>query len=117
MTLNPITIYKQIAALLKIKKEGVKLMDTIKTEVKPGWKTSEFWIKIIGMAAIIGSAASPLIPATAFPWIAGAAAFMTTAYSVARTIAKSTATPTDDALLDKLAEKLRPVIDLNKTKP
>ena len=113
MSLNPFTIIKQISALLKVKAGGIQLMDTIKTEAKPGWKTSEFYLHIISILVVIGSAATPLIPAAAFPWLAGAAVFLSTAYTVARTVAKATPTPADDAFLDALAGKLAPLIDLN----
>jgi hypothetical protein len=118
MTLNPVTLYKQIMALFKIKTEAVNIMEEIKNEgvKKSGWKTSEFWLHLIGMGAVVASAASPLIPATAFPWIAGAAAFMTTGYAVARTIAKATKTTADDEFLDALAAKLVPLIKLDQPK-
>ena len=80
---------------------------------KPGWKTSEFWLSVAGVIGTIGAAASSLIPATAFPWLAGVAAIVPTVYAVARTIAKATPTTADDQFLDALATKLAPLIKLD----
>ena len=114
MTLNPIKIYKQIAALLKIEKQGVLLMDTVKTEVKAGWKTSEFWFHILGIVVTIASAAAPLIPATAFPFIAVVANLAPMWYSRVRTIAKAVNYTPVVTTLDQLAATVAPLIDLNE---
>ena len=116
MNLNPIAMYKQIKALITIKSEANKLMDIIKTEAKPGWKTSEFWLGLIGIGSSIAVAASPLIPAATAPWLLSATTVITLGYTLARVIAKATPSPKDDEFLDALVGKLKPVIDLDKPK-
>jgi len=121
MTLNPFKLYSQISAFFKIRTEVIKLMDEAKTEVvasdgakKPGWKTSEFWLSLIGIGATIGAAAVPFIPASALAWIAGVSVVVPSVYAVMRTIAKQTTTTKDDKFLDRLVEKLSPVVKLEE---
>ena len=97
-------------------------MDEIKTatvvapgESKPGWKTSEFWLGLVGILATVGAAATPLVPGI-LPWIAGASATIASVYIVARTVAKQTKTVKDDEFLDALAGKLAPLIKLDAPK-
>lgn len=116
MSLNPLDWYKDIKALLAIKREATTLMDTLTNPTKPGWKTSEFWLNIVGIGATVISAVSGLVPAAAAPWLITATAVATTVYTVARTIAKATSTPVDDAFLDALTAKLKGLIDLNTPK-
>lgn len=54
-------------------------------ETKPGWKTSEFWAKIIAIGTTIYGSVSGSIPFKAQAVIAGLAAI----YTIARTTLKS----------------------------
>ncbi len=103
----------ELRAFLKIRQEVYNIMDEIKT-VKPGWRTSEFWLVLAGGIATIASAAAPLIPAAALPYIAGVSLVLPAIYTVARTIVKLTPSKADDAFLDNLAAKLAPLIKLDK---
>lgn len=114
------TWIKQIRALLKIKSEVKKLMDETKPvegQTKSGWKTTEFWLAVAGGIATVGSAAAPLVPATALPYVAGVSIVLPAVYMLARTVAKLTASPKDDEFLDKLAGKLAPLIKVDASAP
>lgn len=119
MIYSPVKWYRIISAVLVAEKEASKLMEEAKTEVvvagekKAGWKTSEFWLGVIGVVATVGAAVAPMIPAGALVWIAGVSAIVPSVYIVARTVAKQTKTTADDVFLEKLAEKLKPVIKLD----
>lgn len=122
MILNPIKWYKAIAAVLKLKKEAKKLMEEAKVEVvvggekKPGWKTSEFWLSAIGLAVTVGAAIAPFMPPAALVYVASAGVLIPSVYAIARTIAKQTKSQSDDEFLNKLVEKLKPVIKLEEPK-
>jgi hypothetical protein len=107
-------IFQQIKVAWKIRKEINKLMDETK---KPGWKTSEFWLAVVGGLVTIGSAAAPLIPAAAFPYIAGVSVVLPSLYMLARTVAKLTSSPKDDAFLEALAARLAPVVKVDAVAP
>lgn len=122
MVLNPLKWYKAIAQILRLNKEAKRLMEEAKkevvvgNEVKPGWKTSEFWLGAVGIVATVGAALAPMIPASALVWIASVSAIVPSVFIVARTIAKQTKTPADDAFINALAEKLKPLIKLEEPK-
>ena len=119
MIYNPVKWYKIISAVLVAEKEAKKLMEEAKNEVvvegkaKPGWKTSEFWLGVIGVVSTVGAALAPMLPASALACIASVGVIVPSVYIVARTVAKQTKSTADDVFLDKLAEKLKPVIKLD----
>ena len=54
--------------------------------VKPGWKTTEFWVTILTQFSIVGGAIAGALPPKEAALLA---AFSQAAYTIARGIAKS----------------------------
>jgi len=92
-------LYNQIKALLVIRSEFNKLKEVIK--MKPGWKTTEFWLVVANVVANIWLAVSGVISPELAAKIIGTAVMV---YTVARAIAKWTPSTKDDEFLDKLVE-------------
>ena len=57
-----------------------------KTQLKPGWKTTEFWVTVLTQFSIVGGALAGVLPPKEAALLA---AFSQAAYTIARGIAKS----------------------------
>ena len=81
-------LWSAMKALMFIRKMAVEAKREVKTmdnEVKPGWKTTEFWITAIAAGLTMIQSMQGSIP---HPWGEIVIAIMAAAYSIARTIAK-----------------------------
>jgi len=71
--------------------------------MKSGFRTTEFWLSIIGIIGLILSAVYGLLPADL---MAKYSVYIVAAYTVARAITKITPSKTDDKILDAIDEKI-----------
>lgn len=58
--------------------------------MKPGWQTTEFWVTV---ATDVGAVTAALAGGLPAQWAATVAAVSTTAYAIARGLAKNGSTP------------------------
>ena len=81
---NAFKMWQLLKQAAKDAKQEVKIMD----EVKPGWKTTEFWVTTLASVMTLIQSMQGTIP---HPWGEVAVAVMTAAYSIARAISKKPA--------------------------
>ena len=91
-------VLKKIKLYFKVQKEVKRIREGA---MKSGWKTTEFWLTVIGSGVAIFSAVGGLIPADLSAKIVGVA-IMT--YTIARAIVKFTPSRKDDELMDKVEQ-------------
>ena len=96
--LESMNIIQKIKLCFKIKKEVKRIREGA---MKSGWKTTEFWLTIIGSGVAIFSAVGGLIPADLSAKIIAGAVMV---YTIARAIVKFTSSRKDDELLDKVEQ-------------
>jgi hypothetical protein len=93
-------IFEKISLLWQLNK-GV-------SQLKSGFLTSEFWLGIAGLITTIGLAFwGSLKP----EWVASIVVIIPVIYTISRTIVKATASKDDDAIFNKILEKLKPIFD------
>jgi hypothetical protein len=93
---------KEIIAIIQILGLFKKLKEAFMNNnngVKPGWKTSEFWLGIFSIIVTIYSKVQGIIPPELMVKVI---AILSGVYMIARGIAKLTKTTADDELLDKI---------------
>jgi hypothetical protein len=93
-------IIQDIQLLIKLR---AILQGVAKMNIKTGYKTTEFWVTILGNIAGVVLAIHGLIPA----YIVAVLASSIPVYVVARTIVKMTPTTVDDTILYKVGEILK----------
>ena len=96
--LESMNIIQKIKLYFKVQKEVKRIREGA---MKSGWKTTEFWLTIIGSGVAIFSAVGGLIPADLSAKIVGVA-IMT--YTIARAIVKFTPSRKDDELMDRIEQ-------------
>ncbi len=57
--------------------------------MKPGWKTSEFWLAIISLVSTIAGSAVGCVPPADVPWAIAAATVLSSVYTAARALVKA----------------------------
>ena len=100
--LESMNIIQEIKLCFKIKKEVKRIKEGA---MKSGWKTTEFWLTVIGSSVAIFSAVGGLIPADLSAKIIAGAVMV---YTIARAIVKFTPSRKDDELLDKIEQIVKP---------
>ena len=95
-------VLEKIKLYFKVRKEVKRIREGA---MKSGWKTTEFWLTIIGSGVAIFSAVGGLIPADLSAKIVGGAVMV---YTIARAIVKFTPSRKDDELLDKIEQIVKP---------
>jgi len=91
-------LIQKIKLYFKVRKEVKKLKEGA---MKSGWKTTEFWLTVIGSGVAIFSAVGGLIPADLSAKIIAGAVMV---YTIARAIVKFTPSRKDDELMDKVEQ-------------
>ena len=91
-------VLKKIKLYFKVQKEVKRIKEGA---MKSGWKTTEFWLTVIGSGVAIFSAVGGLIPADLSAKIIGGAVMV---YTIARAIVKFTPSRKDDELLDRIEQ-------------
>ena len=91
-------LIQKIKLYLKVQKEVKRIREGA---MKSGWKTTEFWLTVIGSGIAIFSAVGGLIPADLSAKIIAGAVMV---YTIARAIVKFTPSRKDDELLDKIEQ-------------
>ena len=74
---------------------------------KSGIKSTEFWLSVAAVAANIWSAVQGFLPAKTAAIIVGSVVMV---YTIARAVVKFTVNKVDDAFLDAVAKKLKPLL-------
>ena len=95
-------LIQKIKLHFKVQKEVKRIREGA---MKSGWKTTEFWLTVIGSGVAIFSAVGGLIPADLSAKIVGVA-IMT--YTIARAIVKFTPSRKDDELLNRIEQIIKP---------
>jgi hypothetical protein len=83
----------------------------VKMNNSKGWRTSEFWLHIVTIAATIFAFFANKIPADLMVKIVLASSSV---YSIARAIVKFTPSKKDDAFLDEVANIVMSKIDVKQ---
>lgn len=77
-------ILQEIKLLLMVRKPAEDLLQEVK-QMKPGWQTTEFWVKILGDIVAVWGAVHGFIPADKAAMIV---AITSSVYAALRTILK-----------------------------
>ena len=81
-----ITDYLKIWMFLrKVKKEAMREVKTMSNDIKPGWKTTEFWVTIFAAGNTMLQSVQGSIP---HPWGEIVVASMAAAYTISRALVK-----------------------------
>jgi len=75
--------------------------------LKAGVRSSEFWLSVAAIVANVWMGISGFIPADLSAKIVAGVAMV---YAIARAVVKFTPTKVDDEFLDKIVEKLKPLL-------
>ena len=110
-------IIQKVRALLAVRKAFSKIQEAA---MKSGWKSTEFWLNLVGIVASVWSAVGGFIPPALAVKIA---AVLLIAYTLARTlvkvaevVVKLTATNKDDIVVSGINQVLNKIEEVFKPK-